>query len=52
MTVIEVNNLNVKYDQTNVLENISFHIEENEFIGIIGLMVVVRQHWSKRYWVC
>lgn len=36
MTVIEVNNLNVKYDQTNVLENISFHIEENEFIGIIG----------------
>lgn len=36
MSVIEVKNLSVYYDQIQALENVSFAIEDKEFIGIIG----------------
>lgn len=36
MSVIEVKNLTVRYDQTIALENVDFIIEDKEFIGVIG----------------
>lgn len=36
MKVYEVNNLFFSYDALPVLENVSFSIEEGEFVGIIG----------------
>jgi len=34
--LLKVENLTVKFDETPVLENISFELEENEVLGVIG----------------
>ena len=36
MNLISVKNLTVGYDNKKVLENISFHVEENDFISVVG----------------
>ncbi len=36
MNLISVKNLTVGYDNKRVLENISFHVEENDFISVVG----------------
>ena len=35
-TLIKLNNLTFSYDKTNVLENISLEIKDNDFLAIIG----------------
>ena len=35
-TVIEVNNLNVGYDDVNILHDVSFKVFEGEFVSLIG----------------
>ena len=36
MTAIEVKNVNFRYEDTLVLEDINFKVEQNDFVGIIG----------------
>ncbi len=36
MSVIDAKRLTVKYGQHTALENVDFHIDKNEFVGIIG----------------
>ncbi|MBV8795059.1 MAG: ATP-binding cassette domain-containing protein [Hyphomicrobiales bacterium] len=34
---LEIENLNVAYDKAQVLENVSLHVHEGEFVAIVGL---------------
>ena len=34
--ILEVKNLNVRYGQTEALQNVSFAIEKGDFVGLAG----------------
>ncbi|MFB5597837.1 MAG: ATP-binding cassette domain-containing protein, partial [Nitrosopumilaceae archaeon] len=36
MKIVEIENLTVKYPGVKALDNVSFSIDENDFLGIIG----------------
>lgn len=36
MKAIEIKDLSFKYENENILENVSFAIDQNEFVGVIG----------------
>ena len=44
MVLLEVEKLKVTYSNHNALDNISFKVEEGEYVCIVGEMVLEKQH--------
>lgn len=36
MKIVEIKNLSVRYDETKALDNVSFSVDQGDFLGIIG----------------
>ena len=42
--ILTVDNLNFSYGKNQILKDISFEIEEGDYVGMLGPMVLARLH--------